>query len=239
MIPALRMGRAPSRAAANARRLMAALALLVLASPARAAESAPGAQGDPSRNWVSAAALLGSTQPDAKLADYQWQTSPSAGWGAQVMAGHGSGSLGVRFWSSDASQSINVPGASVQSATVNEMSLEAVLAARVWSVAGLDVEPALSGGRLRLAYQPEQVVVPTGGLGSTTVQLGPIDEWQWGGGVSLARPFAGRWSAGLGLDVRFYSLDTAHRNGSVIETGRQGFEDWSLRFLIARRFRIG
>ncbi|MGH7741190.1 MAG: hypothetical protein ACRENS_04135 [Candidatus Eiseniibacteriota bacterium] len=214
---------------------------LMLASRARAADGTAG-EGESlePRRWLSVAALLGSTQPDAKLADYQWKTSPSTGWGAQVMAGRGRGSAGVRFWSSDTRQSIDVPGASVQSAMVNEMTYEAVLAARVCTVAGFQLQPALSGGRLHLAYHPDQVAIPTGGpSGATMVQLGPIDEWQWGGGLALARRFAGEWSAGLGMDVRFYSLDTAHRNGSVIETGREGFEDWSLRFMVTRRIRIG
>lgn len=216
-----------------------ALTTLLAAAPTRAAGEPSGGAGE-SGWWLSAAALMGSTQPDAKLADYQWRTSPSAGWGAQVMAGRGRASAGVRVWSSETRQSIDVPGASVNSASVNEMTYEAVIAARVYSVAGVVVEPSLSAGRLHLGYHPDQVAIPTGGgSGATMVQLGPIDEWQWGGGIVMARPFAGAWSAGLGVDRRFYSLDTAHRNGTVIQTGREAFGDWSVRFHISRRIRIG
>jgi hypothetical protein len=241
MTAALRQRRAPSRAVSTAWWWALAAALLALAPAARADEAVePGNSRGPARAWLSVAALFGSTQPDAKLADYQWTTSPSAGWGGQLEAGRGRGSIGLRLWSSDTHQSIDVPGASAQSATVNELTYEAVLAARIWTVAGIGIEPAVSAGRLHLAYRPDQVAIPTGGAsGATVVQLGPIDEWQWGGGIALKRSFGGPWSAGLGLDVRSYSLDTAHRNGSVIETGRQGFQDWSLRFLIARRIRIG
>ena len=220
----------------------AAAALTVLlagAAPARALGDESAGRGETGL-WLTAAALMGSTQPDGKLADYQWRTTPSAGWGAEVMAGRRRASAGLRLWSSQTRQSIDVPGASVNSASVDELTYEAVIAARIWSVAGLSVEPSLSGGRLHLGYHPDQVAIPTGGAsGATMVQLGPIDEWQWGGGIALARPFANAWSAGLGIDRRFYSLDTAHRNGSVIQTGREAFGDWSVRFQIARRIRIG
>ena len=213
-----------------------AAAMFALSAPARAADEAP----TPPRAWLSVAALTGSTQPDAKLADYQWRTTPSAGWGGQVMANRGRAAAGVRVWSSETRQSIDVPGASVNSASVEEWTVEAVAAVRVWSLAGFDLEPALSGGRLHLGYHPDQVAIPTGGAsGATVVQLGPVDEWVWGGGLALSRPFAGSWNAGLGVDRRFYSLDTAHRNGGVIQTGRQSFGDWSVRLGVARRFRIG
>lgn len=234
-----RTGRAARRGTRSDGMAVVLAAFLSGARIAHASGDGPEVQGREGV-WLSAGALMGSTQPDAKLADYQWRTTPSAGWGAQFMAGRGPASAGVRFWSSETRQSIDVPGASVNSASVNEMTYEAVLAARVWTVAGLSVEPSLSGGRLHLGYQPDQVAIPTGGAsGATMVKLGPIDEWQWGGGIAFARPFAGAWNAGLGVDRRFYSLDTAHRNGSVIQTGRQAFGDWSVRFQIARRIRIG
>jgi len=216
----------------------AVAAALLSACPARAADESAAAP-EP-RYWLSVAALMGSTQPDAKLADYQWRTTPAAGWGGQVLVGRGLAGLGVRVWDSGTDQSIDVPGASVNAAAVNELTYEALLTARLWRVAGMNVEPSLSGGRLHMSYHPDQVSIPTGGpSGATMVQLGPINEWQWGAGLALSRPFAGAWSAGLGLDARFYSLDTAHRNGSVIETGRESFGDWSLRFRIARQIRIG
>jgi hypothetical protein len=224
------------RRAARALGLAAGTLLLSMASPAFAAEAG---QSEP-RVWLSVAALTGSTQPDAKLADYQWRTTPSAGWGAQAMAGRGRAAAGLRLWSSETRQSIDVTGASVNSASVNELTYEAVVAARAWTMAGFAFEPSLSGGRLHFGYQPDQVAIPTGGAsGATMVKLGPIDEWTWGGGLAMSRPFGSSWNAGLGVDRRFYSLDTAHRNGSVIQTGREAFGDWSVRVSIARRFRIG
>lgn len=214
-----------------------ALAGLGGAGVARGDEPAPAPPA--SRYWLSVAALAGSTQPDAKLADYQWRTTPSAGFGGQLVGGRGPVGLGLRVWNSETSQSVDVPGASVSSATVSEWTYEALLTARVWNAWGMDFEPSLSAGRLHMSYQPDQVSIPTGGPSPTMVQLGPVNEWQWGGGLALTRSFAGAWSAGLGLDGRFYSLDTAHRNGAVIETGRESFGDWSLRLLLARHIRIG
>lgn len=237
------MKRNPMMGPLSASRAVALAAIgasLAWGSVARAQSATEPPETATSRHWLSVAALVGSTQPDAKLADYQWETSPAAGWGGELMAGRGRASLGIRFWSSETRQAMDVPGASVSSAAVNEMTVDAVLAARLWTLGGMDIEPSLSGGRLHLGYHPDQIMIPTGGpSGAMTVQLGPVNEWQWGAGLGLSRPIGGVWNAGLGVDRRFYSLDTAHRSGSVIQNARESFGDWSVRFRIARRIRIG
>jgi len=60
-----------------------------------------------------------------------------------------------------------------------------------------------------------------------------VNEWIGGAGVALRRPFRGPWAAGVELDHRLFALDTAHRNGSVIEYKRQTFGDWSARLELA------
>ena len=64
-------------AASRAVALAAIGASLAWRSVARA-QSATTSGTATSRHWLSVAALVGSTQPDAKMADYQWDTSPAA-----------------------------------------------------------------------------------------------------------------------------------------------------------------
>ena len=44
------------------------------------------------------------------------------------------------------------------------------------------------------------------------------------------------WVTGVQVDYRVFSLETAHRNGDAIETGRESFGDWSARLAIAWQY---
>jgi hypothetical protein len=82
------------------------------------------------------------------------------------------------------------------------------------------------------------VTIDTGGPEPVNVTFRPIDEWIAGGGMAFTRPLSAGWSAGLEIDRRVFRMDTAHRNGSVIEYRRDTFGDWSARVEIARAFTL-
>lgn len=180
--------------------------------------------------WVSLGALTGATQADAALGDYRWDLSPHAGLGAQALAGVGRLGAGARVWRSSTTQSLGVAGAS--DASVRSTSLELVGRARLATWWGVHLDAQASGGWLHLGYAPDQVTFDPGG-GPVTVAFAPIDEWIAGAGLAARRPLAGPWVAGIELERRAFGLETAHRHGSVIETARESFGDWSARLELA------
>ena len=64
--------------------------------------------------------------------------------------------------------------------------------------------------------------------------LKPVDEWVTGGGLALTHGLAGPWAATVSVDTQQFGMDTAHRGGAAIVTGRERFREWSARFELAR-----
>jgi len=181
--------------------------------------------GEPSR-WLSLSALAGSTQPDQGLADYQWDTTPHLAWGLKAMAGSGRFGAGVRLWRTRTTQDLGV--ASETDPAVSSTSLELIGSVRFASFWGVDASANAGGGWLRLAYDPDETTIDTGG-GGTVVRFAPIDEVVYGAGLALRRPVAGPWAIGLEADRRAFALDTSHRSGSTIVNERTAFSEWSAR----------
>jgi len=183
--------------------------------------------------WFSLGILGGSTRPDPKLANYQWDAGPRAAWGSQALAGMARFAAGLRVWRAETRQKIDVPDAPT-STTVRMTSLELVGRGPLATALGTRVSAVGSVGRLHLGYHPDRVTVQPSGSGSPiVVDLAPVDEWIAGGGVALQRPLSGPWTASLEVDHRVFGLDTAHRNGDVIEYRRESFRDWSARLELA------
>jgi hypothetical protein len=226
---ATRRERRPRPAAAAARTIALALALLGLAAAPIAANARPHESP-----WISLGLLTGSTEADRGLANYQWRISPGASWGAQVLAGLGRFAAGARVWTAASVQTVEAPGVTM-SPRVRWTSAELVARARAARALGLDCDLTASGGRMRLAYSPDRLTFDPG-TGPVTVDFRPVDEWIAGLGFALGRPLAAGWTAGLEADHRFFSLDTAHRNGAAIDYSRQSFGDWNVRLELARRW---
>src|SRR5262245_37619841 len=219
----------------------AALALGLAALPATArADQAPAYPMDlatlppaaSSRPWISLALLTGSTQFDTGLADYQWNTTPRLGWGFNGLVGRGRFATGLELWRAGTTQAIGGLGADPE---VHATSLELVGEARLVEYRAIRLWVRGHGGWLRLGYHPDQITIqPPGPVSPIVVGLDPVDTWTGGGGLAVRRPFGGHWSVGLGLDVRRFTIDTAHRSGSQIVYGRETFGDWSARCEVAR-----
>ncbi len=218
----------------RSRHRLVALALAALVSgagPARAADGVPAP--DPGR-WCSIGVLSGSSMPDAALANYQWHVLPRTAWGAEALAGRGALAAGLRFWRTQTTQTSELPSGTFTSA-VHLTSLEAVGRVRLARALGVDVMGATSLGRVRVAWDPDQISIDTGS-GPIEATFAPVNEWIAGAGVAFSRPLVAGWSAGLDLDRRFFRMDTAHRNGNAIEYRRDTFGDWSARFELARHY---
>jgi len=176
--------------------------------------------------------LAGLALSDPRLADLQWDVSPHPAWGAQVLLGRGHLAAGARLWRTQTTQRIDLPGLSVEPA-VGLTSVELVGLGRLASFAGMELLLSGSAGRLHLAYDPDQITIPPSG---PQVSFAPVNEWIGGAGLALRRPLGSRWSLGLGVEGRFFGLDTAHRSGPTIVYQRETLGDWSARLELARLF---
>jgi hypothetical protein len=212
--------------------LLAALSLGV-ARPARAQNLDAHATTNENTRWYSLGILTGSIRLDPALANYQWDVTPRLAWGGQVMAGEGRWALGPRVLATQTTQGSGVSGTS--GPVVHATSWELVGNARLAKPLGVELLALGSSGLLHLGYQPDQMTLDVSGT-PVVVDFHPIDEWIGGAGLAARRELVGPWRAGLEGEWRRFSMDTAHRNGSVIETQRQSFDDWSIRLELARRF---
>jgi len=203
----------------------AAVALALLASVANAAD------GSPSPRWLAVSLMGGTAQPVSKLADYQWDVRPHAGWGVQALVGRGGWSVGPRLWRSGTTQALELPG--TQDPHVSTTSLELVTRTRLARWRTVECAALASGGRLAIRYQPDRLTLDTGG-GPVELALGPVDSWIAGAGVALHAPVAGGWTVGMEAERRVFALDTAHRSGASVTYARETFGDWQMRFELGR-----
>lgn len=222
---------------------LAASLLLARPHPARAGEQGGTDSGSPSAaarpageqaagHRISLGLLAGPTLPDPSLSDYHWRMTPRMGWGAETWVGFGRYAGGIRLWTTSTPQEIGASGAPA-STTVTRTSLELVGRATLAHVAGLEFFASAGAGRVHLGYHPDRVSIPSPG-GPVDVTFAAIDEWIGGGGLGLSRPLAHGWDAGLELEHRIFTLDTAHRAGTTVVSERSTFGDWSARLALTR-----
>ncbi len=209
---------------------------LAIASPSGAAADpyVGGVEIGPSGPWLSVGLLTGSTQFDAGLADYQWDTTPRLGWGVKALIGRGALATGIRVWRASSSQSIGDLG---EPPAVHATSWEWIGEGRVAEVLGTEVLVTAGAGRLHLGYDPDRITIQPPGSSPIDVELAPVGSWSGGGGLALRRHVAGRWTVGLGVDARVWAIDTAHRAGDAIVYARESFGDWNARCELAWKFR--
>ena len=177
--------------------------------------------------WLAVGLLGGLALPDSRFADYRWNVDPRAAWGVEMLAGRGRLAAGLRVAGSRTTQTIGLPDPA-STAAVRSTSFELVARGTIVSLAGFDLATTAGGGRLHMGWAPDHVEATVGGT-PVSVDLAPVDTWMAGGGFALTRDLPGPWRAGLGLERRFFSMETAHRSGSSIVTGTQTFGDWNAR----------
>lgn len=203
-------------------------AALLIGSVASAHAQDPGP-------WASIGVLSGATLMDPSLADYQWDTRFHGAYGAEARVGMGRWAGGARIWRTQTTQAVEAPGVTADP-IVRATSLELVAHIQLFELHGMRVAGLASGGRRHLGFSPDELSVDTGGGNVTRVRLAPVDEWIAGGGLSLEHTFGAQWDLGLQVDHGVFGLDTAHRVGAGIETGRESFGEWNARFALAKRF---
>ena len=201
-------------------------AFLVCASSARAAT-------------IDVGPIAGSLYLDSHLLDYRWDTSPRSLWGVSGTTKLGPFGTGVRVWRATTSQDSGIPGESIVPA-VKMTVTEAIGEYRVVQLRSMRVVSSASIGRLHLGYTPDQVTFGGGGAGGDIeVDFRPIDEWIMGAGLTLRHRLFGGFDAGVGVDRRWFRLDTAHRAGDDIVNERETFGNWTARIELTHQiFRL-
>lgn len=225
------------RARRRLRRAVAITTLALLGVTAGHGAARAGAEpDDPKGLWFALGALTGTAQPDANLADYQWDTKPHLAWGGRALVGRGRGALGLRVWQTQTTQQMDLSGVALNP-HVKSTRFEFVGQGRLAKLAGMEVLAIGSVGRMHLGYDPDQVTIDSGGSGGPIdVRFEPVNEWIGGGGLAFARPVGTHWMIDLGVEHEVFALDTAHRNGSEIEYRRESFHEWNARLGFARLF---
>jgi hypothetical protein len=199
------------------------------------ASTSESASNDRARPRWSLGLLAGSTWFDSRLADYQWDLRPRLAWGLRALAEVGRFGWGIEVARSHAVQRTGL-GDPASDPAVRATRIEWVGESRLASRAGATLLVTAAVGRLHLGYDPDRVAFSSGGGTTVVVDFRPIDEWEGGGGLALRRGLGGPLALGLEVDRRFFALETARRNGTTIETGRESFAEWNARLELSRAF---
>ena len=206
--------------------------LIVLAVSVTAA--LPAAAGD---TFVSVGVLAGTTQPDTDLANYRWDVGGQRAYGVQALLGRDRWGAGLRLFRWSTSQSTGLLGfADVP--TVRLTSWQMFAQFRAVSLLGVRVLGSGSVGRVHLGYNPDQLILDDGVSTPVVVDFKPLDEWMLGLGLGVERDLFSSLSVGAELERTYFSLDTAHQNGGVIEQNRESFGNWNLRLRLSWALRI-
>ncbi|HXV13731.1 MAG TPA: hypothetical protein VEC56_05955 [Candidatus Krumholzibacteria bacterium] len=212
------MSRAATRFGAGA------LALVVCAQCATAARA-----DDTDSGWrIGVGAMLGGISFDSHLDDYRWDVTPTLQTGAQATVYHGRFATGARLWLAHTTQASGIPG-ETQAPRVNLTGLEWIGQGRMVSYRGLELWGMVHGGRLFLAYDPDEMTFDPGAGAPITVAFDSISEWDYGFGIEIRGAVTAQLALALQAEHTSFSLDTAHRNGDEIVETRERFDQWSLR----------
>lgn len=217
--------------------LALSLAMAAGAVPARASETDPLDAEHPDRSalpagFISVSFLTGSTQFDTGLADYQWDVTPRFGWGVLGLVGHGRLAAGLELWRAGTTQSVGDQGLAPEVHATSAELVGEVMAIERW---GTCLWLRGHGGLMHLGYHPDRITIqPPGPVSPIAVELDPVNAWTGGAGVALRRALNDRWALGLGVDMRRFTIDTAHRAGNEVVYAREMFGEWSARCEVAR-----
>ncbi len=204
-----------------------AVALCVCLQFATAAGAEDGSSAD--AGWrVGVGAMIGGLSFDSHLDDYRWDVSPTLQSGAQATVFRGRFATGARLWFAHTTQAIGIPG-ETQAPRVNVTAIEWVGQGRVVSYRGVELWGMVHGGRLFLAYDPDQLTFDVGVGAPITVAFDSIAEWDYGFGMEIRGRVTAQLALALQAEHSSFSLDTAHRKGDEIVEARERFDQWSLR----------
>jgi len=187
----------------------------------------------PVKWWLATSLGAGAISPDQDLANYRWDTAPTAQYALQAMAGQGSWAAGMRFsrWATTQGTGLAAGGPEPE-VRLNNFDLVAQVRLVQW--AGFEMWGTGLAGLVNLTYTPDHLVIGGAGAGDdVTVNYAPITETNLGLGVEIRRAFGRRLNASIAAERAGFKLDTSHRRGNEIVNDRVSFQNWSLRLQVA------
>lgn len=207
--------------------------LLLVATTAQGADGRGSPSSAPGSWWIAAGPSAGSLSLDTDLADYRWDVTPAAVWGAQAIAGRSGLAFGLRSWRTNTTQGTGLQG-ETRDPVVHLTSLEAVGQLRLARFLGSELWGGVQAGLLRVAYEPDSFTFEAGGgAGPVTVNYKDIDAWNLGLGLEWRRPLARRLTLAVQVERSSFALDTSHRRGDEIVDERDRFANWAARLQMA------
>jgi hypothetical protein len=164
--------------------------------------------------WIEPAAL------GVERLDSAWEasgldsrTSMRLGCGAGIDLGHGL-ALGVGVGTAAGTTAFGLL-AGPSTRLVRTDAFVELRARAPFALGGWHVQAALGGGRLRLAYRPDHIVLDTSG-GAIAVDLEPVHAWTRHVAAEVLHPL-GRGALVLRGGARWYGLDVATPSGMTRE----------------------
>ncbi|MCP4573444.1 MAG: hypothetical protein GY838_13895 [bacterium] len=183
--------------------------------------------------WLATGLGAGAVSPDQGLADYRWNTNPTALYAVQASVGRGRFALGLRLSRWGTSQGTGLSQDEPDPA-VNLTAVDLVGQLRVVEFAGFQLWGSGLIGRVNLSYTPDRLTVDTGTPGQElTVNYETINETDLGLGLEIKRGFGRRLTTAVLAERTVFHLDTRHRRGREIVSERQEFANWSLRLQVS------
>lgn len=173
-------------------------------------------------------AAAGLALPDARFADYRWETGPQALVGSGLAWEQGAGAYGLRVERHGGSQGTGLPGS--VGLALGLTSVEAQIGRRLAVPWGAELWLQGHAGWLHLGFAPDRLRLAGAGPGGEDlfIDFRPIDEFCGGGGLLLRRALATEFALGLNLDALAFALDSARRVGEEIFYERERRTNWRL-----------
>lgn len=194
--------------------------------------TASGAE-TPSAWHLTTSLGAGAMSPDPSLADYRWDTTPTALFGLQATVGRGRLAAGLRLsrWGTTQGTGLALDEADPQ---VQLTQLGFIGQFRLVQVSGFQLWGSGLIGQVNMSYTPDRVIVDTGNPGGDLeVDYDPITEMDLGLGLEVRRDFGKSMAASLLAERSSFQLETSHRRGAEIVTQRETFINWSVRLQLA------
>ncbi len=203
--------------------LTALAAALLFAWPAAAER-----EGPPAPVRITMTPWSGALYLDARLHRYGWDTGPILQYGLAAEIGRGRWAAGPRVWRANTVQS----GGALDTALSPDVSLSAIeLASRVGVVRLFSVDVLATGsvGLLRIDYSPDHITYEIAGEPPIVVDLQAITEWTSGMGLAAHGPLFRSVGFDFSAERYFFGLQTNHRAGNSIVSGRETIASWTFR----------
>ncbi len=211
-----------------ARRRLALLAVMILATAAARAEAVE----------VSLAPVVGATRFDSSLERYGWVAETRPLIGAEAAVRQFGWGAGLRAGRTSVNQSSALLGTSLDT-TVRLWSVDAFAEVPLVSIGVVSLAALGAVGQVFASYSPDRALIATDGGGAAVeVRYENWNEWSASGGLALRAGITRALVSSIAIERRAFRIDTAHRQGEAIVESRETFGGWVARAGLSWRMNL-